>query len=123
MIDKLQRFAQAIQMFRRPSMAVGLLSLASIVVIIFVSESHEEDRFLIPSFVGLIWAVSTYAFIVTFRSVPEKASETLRFFSRLKRNINRGWYWLISAVFLAATMAVILVTYRIVSIWLRDYSG
>ena len=123
MINKLQRIAQAIQILRLPSISVGLISLASIVVIIFISESHEGDRFIIPSLVGLLWAMSTYSFIVTFRSVPEKASKKMRFFRKLKHNINRGWYWFISVVFLGATVAVILVTYRMVSIWLRDYNG
>ena len=123
MINKLQRIAQAIQMLRLPSISVGLISLASMVVIIFISESHGGDRFIIPSFVGLLWALSTYSFIVTFRAVPEKAIETLGFFSKLKHNIYRGWYWFISVVFLGSTVAVILLTYRMVSIWLRDYGG
>jgi Mn2+/Fe2+ NRAMP family transporter len=123
MIDKLQGFAQTIQILRLPSIAVGLISLASMVVIMFISKSPESDRFLIPSIVGLLWAISTYSFIVTFRSVPEKSNISLKFFSKLKRNINRGWYWFIGIVFLGTTVAVMFVTYRLVSIWLRDYGG
>jgi len=123
MIDKLQGIAKAIKILRLPSIAVGLISLASMVVIIFISRSHESDRFLIPSIVGLLWGISTYSFIVTFRSVPEKANKSLKFFSKLKRNINRGWYWFIGVVFLGTTVVAIFVTYRMVSIWLRDYSG
>lgn len=121
MIDTLQKIAQTIKFLRLPSIAAGLLSLASIVVIIFTSESHEGDRFLIPSIVGLLWSMSTYSFIVTFQSVPEKASKTIKFFNRLKRNIHRGWYWFIGIVFLGTTLTVILATYRVVSIWMRDY--
>ena len=123
MIDKFQRIAQIIKFLRLPSIAVGLISLASMVVIMFISKSPESDRFLIPSIVGLLWAISTYSFIVTFRSVPEKSNISLKFFSKLKRNINRGWYWFIGIVFLGTTVAVMFVTYRLVSIWLRDYGG
>ena len=123
MIDKLQGFAQTIQILRLPSIAVGLISLASMVVIMFISKSPESDRFLIPSIVGLLWAISTYSFIVTFRSVPEKSNISLKFFSKLKRNISRGWYWFIGIVFLGTTVSVMFVTYRLVSIWLRDYGG
>ena len=123
MIDKLQRIAQAIQILRLPSIAVGLISLASMVVIMFISKSHESDRFLIPSIVSLLWAISTYSFIVTFRSVPKKANKSLRFFSKLKRNINRGWYWLIGVVFFGTTVAVMFLTFRMVSIWLESYDG
>ena len=123
MIDRLQRIAQSIQFLRLPSIAVGLISLASMVVIILTSKSHEGDRFLIPSVVGLLWAMTTYAFLVTFRSVPEKANKTLRLVSRLKRNISRGWYWFISVVFIGTTAAAIFITIRMVSIWLRDYGS
>ena len=123
MIDKLQRIAHAIQILRLPSIAVGLISLASMVVIMIISKSHESDRFLIPSIVSLLWAISTYSFIVTFRSVPEKANKSLKFFSKLKLIINRGWYWFIGVVFLGTTVAVMFVTYRMVSIWLKDYVG
>ena len=123
MIDKLQRISQATQILRLPSIAVGLISLASMVVIMFISESQESDRFLIPSIVGLLWAISTYSFIVTFRSVPEKANKSLKFFSKLKRIINRGWYWFIGVVFLGTTVAIMFVTFRMVSIWLESYGG
>jgi len=123
MIDKLQGIAKAIQILRLPSIAVGLISLSLMVVILFISESHESDRFLIPSIVGLLWAISTYSFIVTFRSVPEKANKPLKFFSKLKSYIIRGWYWFMGVVFLAATVAVIFLTYRMVSIWLVDYGS
>ncbi len=123
MIDKLQRIAQAIQFLRLPSIMVGIICLASMVVIIFSSSSHQSDRFLIPCIVGLLWAISNYFFIVTFRSVPEKTNKSLKFFSKIKRNINRGWYYFIGVVFLGTTVAVMLVTYRMISIWLRDYGG
>lgn len=123
MIDKLQRIAQSMQFLRIPTIAVGLVCLASIVVIAFTSMSHEGDRFLIPSFIGLLWALSTYSFIVTFRSVPEKADKALSFFSKLKRNIYRGWYWFISVVLLGTTVVGISVIFRMFSIWLKAYGG
>lgn len=123
MIDKLQRIAQAIQILRLPSIAVGLLCLASIVLLVFASAPHDGDRLLIPSSVGVLWAMGTYFFIETFRSVPEKADTTLKFFSKLKRKLNRARYWLISVAFLGTTLAAIYVTSRMVSIWLKDFGG
>ena len=123
MIDKFQRIALAIHILRLPSIAVGLTCLISVMLIVLTSESHEGDRFLLPGFVGILWAISTYSFIVTFSSVPEKADLTLTSYSKLKRNIVRGWYWFIGAGFLGTTLALIYVTNRLVSIWLRDYGG
>jgi ABC-type dipeptide/oligopeptide/nickel transport system permease component len=122
MIDKLQRISQTIQFLRLPAIAVGMFCLATTVVIILNTNSTDGDRFLIPSFVGLLWAMSTYTFIVTFRSVPEKAGNSLSLFRKLKRHLHRGWYWVISMVFLGTTITAIYFTNSMISIWLRDYA-
>ena len=122
MIDKLQKISQAIQHLRLPAIAVGFFCLATTIVIILNSNSHVGDRFLIPSFVGVIWAMSTYTFIVTFQSVPEKADNRLSVIGKLKRHLHRGWYWVISMVFLGTTLAAIYFTNSMISIWLRNYA-
>jgi len=123
MIDKLKNIAQAMKIFRVPSIAVGLIGLVSAVVIIFSSGSHEDDLFLIPSIVIVLWAMSTYIFITTFCSIPEKPNKSLKIVTKLKQNIYRGCYWLIGVVFLGTTLATIALSFRLVSIWLRDYYG
>ena len=90
MIDKLQKISQAIQYLRLPAIAVGLFCLVSTIVIILNSNSHVGDRFLIPSFVGVVWAMSTYTFIVTFQSVPEKADNSLSVIGKLKCHLHRS---------------------------------
>jgi hypothetical protein len=123
MIDTFKRMAQAIQVLRLPSLGVGLISLASLVVIVLFFASGQGDRFIIPFSVGLLWGVSTYSFIVIFRAVPDKTNTPLRFFGKLKHTITRLWYGLVCLFFLGATAAMLVVTIRMVSIWLRDHGG
>lgn len=123
MIDTLQRIAIAIQMLRLPSIVVGWVSLASLVVTILFMSPHQGDRFIIPGLVSLLWAISAYAFITTFRSVPEKPAKTTRRLARLWQKLKRGWYGFISAVFLCTTVVVIVLTVRLVSVWVREYGG
>ena len=122
MIDKLQRISQKIQILRLPAIVVGFVCLAMTVLIILSSDSNDGDRFLIPSIVGVFWAMSTYTFIVTFRSVPEKANDSLTLVGKLGRFVQRGWYWLISLIFVGTTVAAIVFTNSAISIWLRDYA-
>ncbi len=122
MIDKLQRISQAIQFLRLPAIAVGIFCLANTILIILSANSSDGDKFLIPSFVGVLWAMSIYTFIVTFRSVPEKVDNRLSMIGKLKRHLHRGWYWVVSMVFLSTTVAAIFFTNSMISIWLRDYS-
>jgi len=123
MIDDLKRMAQAIQVLRLPSLMVGLISLASLVTAVLLFASDQGDRYIIPSMVGLLWGIGTYSFIVTFRAVPDKRHASSRFFGKLKHTITRLWYGLISLIFLGATVAILVVTIRMVLIWLRDHGG
>ena len=123
MIDTLQRIAVAIQMLRRPSIVIGLVSLVSLAVTIFFLSPHQGDRYIIPSFVALLWAISAYAFIEAFHSVPEKPCSTAKRMSRLVQQIKRGWYGFISLVFLFMTVVVIALTFRLLSIWLTGHGG
>jgi hypothetical protein len=123
MLNKLQKIANAIHYLRLPSIAVGLFALISTVSIIFNSKSHADDFFLIPSLIALLWAMSSYFFIVTFRSVPDKPDMSLKFVARIKQNVSRAWYWLIGTVFLVTTLAAVAISSRMIYIWMKDYGG
>jgi hypothetical protein len=118
MIDVLKQIAQAMRNFRLPSIALGLIALVSAIVITFNSNTHEGDRFLIPSVVLLLWAMSTYVFIVNFSSIPEKPDKSCNIIIKLKRRVTRGYYWFISIVFIGTTVTAIWFSYRMGYIWL-----
>lgn len=123
MIDKLRKIAQTLRVLRIPAVIVGLASLIVMAVIIFTSESHEEDFYLIPSIVGLLWAITTYSFLAVFKSIPRKAEHSWKFFRRVKRRLARTWYGILAIAFVGTTVLALLVTYRIAAIWVRDYLG
>ena len=123
MIDRLKKIASSLQFLRIPSIVLGLVSLVLMIAITVGSTTHEEDYYLIPSVVGLVWSMITYSFLVNFDSVPNKSDSSWKLFDRLKRNVVRAEYWFLGAVFILATLGAILVSYRMVIIWLRDFSG
>ncbi|MGI9222469.1 MAG: hypothetical protein ACR2QS_15690 [Woeseiaceae bacterium] len=120
MIDKFRSVSQSIQILRLPVMGLGFVCLAMTMFIVLSTDTNFGEEFLIPSVVGMLWAMSTYAFIVTFRSVPEKPDNSLGLFGKLGRNVHRGWYWVISVVFVVTTIAAIYFTNSVISVWLRD---
>ena len=121
MIDKFQRIAQVTQILLVPSVVVGFICLISMVMIVLNVGSGDGNRYLMPSFVGLIWALATYSFIVTFRDVPEKADRSQTFVGRIRRRVSRSWYWLIALVFLGTTGTALIFTVRLMTIWLKDF--
>jgi hypothetical protein len=90
-------------------------------MVIFSASGQAEDRYLIPSTVGMLWAITTYTFLVTFRDVPSKADKSWKLISRIKRHVTRGWYGILGAIFLLSSVSAFFVSYRLVSIWLKDY--
>ena len=121
MINKFQRIAQSMQILRLPAILVGSICLVSIAIILVGARSEEFERFLTPSLIGFVWAATAYSFIVTFRTVPEKADKSQKLIGRLKRRISRGWYWFIAVVLLGTTVAALILTGRLMSLWLKDY--
>ena len=123
MIERFQRMAQAIQILLLPSIVFGSACLVAMILIVLSNSPDDGNQFLLPVFVGLIWAATTYAFIATFHTIPEKANKSLGFVGRLKRRLSRGWYWFIGVVFLCTTIAALVTTGRLMSIWLKDYGN
>lgn len=103
-------------------MIAGFVCAAIIVVLLLASDSHQGDRFLMPSFVGLLWAISLFTFIEAFSAVPSRVDADLTLFGRFGRRMKRGWYWVLMVVFLGATAVALVLTSRLVSIWLSEYS-
>ncbi|MEM7587804.1 MAG: hypothetical protein AAF560_30730, partial [Acidobacteriota bacterium] len=72
---------------------------------------------------GLLWSFSAYNFVVVFRSVPERATHSVGSWGRLKNRIERGGYWLVAALFSGTTLGLVALSYKLLSVWLKDYSG
>ena len=88
-------------------------------IILVSARSDAFERFLTPSFVGFVWAATTYSFITTFCTIPEKAEKSQRLIGKIKHKISRAWYWFLAVVFLGTTVAALVFTGRIISIWLK----
>lgn len=113
MIDRLQRLAMALRFLRLPSLILGLVSAAYMVASIFAPDITGGDDSLVASVVLFMWALLTSTFLSAFRSVPEPADKSWRFFPRLKRRLLRAWYWLIGVLFIGATLFALLLSFRL----------
>ncbi len=121
MIDSFQKLAGRIRPLRFVAMGTGtILGLLAAALILF-GDGRENDRYLIPCAVGVLWCLSAYAFVSTFESVPARAETIRGFWRRLGRRLHRGWYWLLAFVFMASSVAALLLTMRLVSVWFQDY--
>ena len=121
MIDRLQAVAMRIHLLRFVAIGTGLFCLVAVTFIVFSPPSHEGDRYLIPGIVGLLWSISACNFVVIFHSVPDKVAKSEKLWKRIKRRAWRGWYWLMALIFFGTTLAVVSVSFRLLSVWMQDY--
>jgi hypothetical protein len=119
MIDKFQRLSRAMQFLRIPSIVLGLVCLVLVVVAILNGGSTEGHPYVMPGFVGLVWAIATFSFISTFSDIPSKPGQSDKFLAMLKRRLSRAWYWVLAVFFLVTSVSALLLTGRLISIWLR----
>jgi hypothetical protein len=120
MIDSFQKFASRLWLLKIIAVGMGVLFFVLVVVITIFSTSQDDVKYLIPGVIGILWSLSAYGFTSTFQFVPEKAKSSDGFFHRLKRNIHRSWYWLIAIIFAGTTIATILSSIRLISIWINN---
>ena len=119
MIDKFQRVAESLQFLRIPAIVLGFLFLSVIAAVLIGLGSDEMNQLLEPCFIGLIWALATYSFVETFETIPAQADRVDSFLVRIRRKISRAWYWLIALVFVGTTVFALILSSRLLSIWLR----
>lgn len=123
MLERLQRLAHAVSGLSTPSLllACGFLAYATYVVV--TSSSHADDKYLFPSILGFLWALSFYGFVETFRFVPEPLAAKASFMQRLKRRLARLWYGMIAIAFLGTTAAFVVLSIRVLSVWFSEYGA
>ena len=118
MLDRFHRVALSTQFLLLPAIVIGFVCVAMVLYAIFSGQTSEESPFLMPGLVGALWAMVTYAFLVTFRVIPEPANRYQRFVRRMFTNLRRGWYWLLAWICIGTTLLVVILTYRMLALWI-----
>lgn len=116
MLERLHRAALALA----PWQGLCLLGIAAagaaVALSIFQVSVFAGDRYLVPAFVALLWLLCLYSFVACFRSLPAAAGPGAGFVTRWRARAARALYWLIAALLLGASLAVVLVSIRFLRI-------
>ena len=122
MIDGLSLIAVKIKWAKPLINTILLISLCIFVFIIFGSTSFAaDDTYLIPSLMALIWSLLACSFLYTFPYVPCKSTKNDSFINRFKIKLLRGYYYLLAVISGLASFTVLLLSFRMITIWLRTY--
>ncbi|WDE03215.1 hypothetical protein SG34_017620 [Thalassomonas viridans] len=123
MIDKLRLLVLKVQWLKPITLVTGLLSLALIAYILIIQAgSTANDYLLLPAVITLLWSAMTFWLLYTFPGVPEKATKATGFFKRIGIHFQRFFYCVLAVIALLATVAIVIFTFRGLSVWLQSYS-
>lgn len=95
--------------------------MAGLAFIVLAPPSLEREKYLIPSIVGMLWGMSTYNAIVTFRDVAIRVERPAKFWGRVRVRILRVWHGLLALVCLGTLLAVAGFGARLLFVWAKEY--
>ena len=92
----------------------GLALLLLCIGLLLLTEAPRTDHLLLPAIAGLVWCLCGTVFILTFQHVPAFPDADVRGWQRLKRLFSRAWHWLLALIFIATTVAALMLTKNII---------
>ena len=122
MIEKFGTIVKIIRPARPVFFLLSVISFLSFLYLLLAGRPLDQDRYIIPAIVVFLWSLSACAFIDNFSGMQELTVDEAGFWKRLRLRLQRAWYWLIALVFTAATLFGLALSYKLVSIWLKDYA-
>jgi len=121
MIDVFKKLAIK---FKGLKLVINLLFVSSLSVFLFITFTDysiaSDDTYLIPSLSLVIWSLLAYSFLYTFPFVPGNPGKEVNFLKRIKIKLLRAYYYVILLIALIASIAVLIMSVRIIGIWLRS---
>lgn len=89
--------------------------------VVFIGEGADNDVYIIPSIIGVLWSLICSLLLSVFPYVPPKPDKQQRFLKRLKIRFARGGYYLGSLMFCVLSASVVWLTLRLLNVWRAEF--
>lgn len=118
MITFLVKISLVLKPYYRLTYLLAILLIANIVYQLFFSvmPSATESHEIMLSLLALTWLALVNLMIQVFTRIPVTAKNKVSFFVRIKNTLHRGLYYLLSLVFIGISIAVILLSFRMLRV-------
>ena len=122
MIDKLSIITKVLFPYRKVALVLIFLLALNVVYSFFFQSHLEQDSIALPCFLAMLWLGMCYLLLGFLHKSAEHAelasSNKLNIIKRLKKRVQRGFYYFFAVLFLGLTLALSILTFRIITIWL-----
>ena len=116
MIERLQRIATVLSRIRALLLLLAAISLCMMVLSMLENPWLNQDTWLIPASVALMWFLTLYSLSHLFLSVPAPVEPDMGWRARLSRKLRRAVAWLAPLLFLMLTAALLVLTYQLLRV-------
>lgn len=89
--------------------------------VVFIEEGADKDVYIIPSIVGVLWALVCSILLSVFPYVPPKPDKQERILKRWKIRLTRVAYHIGSLIFCILSVATVWLTLKLLNIWRTDF--
>ncbi|MCJ8320713.1 MAG: hypothetical protein MJK12_13825 [Colwellia sp.] len=113
---KLLLIADWLFSFRVVFLLLAAISAAGIVYGFVFLTPVQQNKIVMPSFLALLWSIMFYTLLLFTQKKPQDPSEKLSLIKHFKLKVHRLFYFLFTLVFIGLTLAVFIVTLRLLSV-------
>jgi len=114
---KLLLFADWLFSFRVIFLFLAAFFAACIVYGFIYLAPTQQNQFVLPSFLALLWSLMFYILLVFTQKKPQDSNKKPTLLNKFKLKVHRLFYSLFTVVFIGLTLAVFIVTFRLLSVW------
>lgn len=118
MLDYLNSISYKIAWTKPISLLMGFLFIILFFLSIFDVDNFQNDTFLIPSILGLLWSAVLFNFITIFNQLPSTPTRDIKFLKRLKIQLLRFMLYILRLIFIVLTVIVAWLSLRLFGVWL-----
>ena len=120
MLETLSSISSRLGWLKPVVIILGFIFLGLFSSSLFDIGHFVEEVYLIPSLAGFIWSVLFFILLNAFVNIPFKSEKKVDFFTKIKHWFVRLGYRILSVIFLLMTVAGLILSVRLFSVWLAN---
>ena len=121
MIDRLRAFSNKVVWLKPFFFIATVTALIVFGYVVLIEQGVDNDVYLIPSIVVVLWSLVCSLVLSIFPYVPPKPDKQERLLTRLKIRLARGGYHICFWLFCLLSGAVVWLTIRMLSVWRANF--
>lgn len=116
MIERLHRIATVLGRYQPWILVAATLCLMVVFASVIENPWLVSDEWLMPAIAGLLWLLLLYSLSTLFQSIPEAIEPGMGWRKRMSLKIRHSGLWLLGALFLVLSVAVLLLSYQLLRV-------